>query len=98
MDHKIYNGDTEELTKTETKTKESNGKVIVLHNDDYNSFAHVEKCLISLCEHSPEQAAQCAMIVHYRGKCDVKRGDESTLKKIYLKMKAELLTVTLEEN
>lgn len=91
-------GDTEEVVEPKEKQKTNNGKVIILHNDDYNSFQHVEKCLISLCEHSPQQAAQCAMIVHYRGKCDVKRGDESTLKKIYFKMKAELLTVTLEEN
>jgi ATP-dependent Clp protease adaptor protein ClpS len=98
MGNKFYSGDTEELTEKKSETKESNGKVIILHNDDYNSFNHVEKCLVSLCDHSSQQASQCAMIVHYRGKCDVKRGDEKTLKKIYLKMKAELLTVTFEEN
>lgn len=90
-------GDTEELVEPKEKEKTSSGKVIILHNDDFNTFQHVEKCLISLCNHSPSQAAQCAMIVHYRGKCDVKSGDDDKLKKIYLKMKAELLTVTLEE-
>lgn len=89
--------DTEELVETDTKSKSSKGKVIILHNDDYNSFDHVEKCLISICGHTSQQAAQCAMIVHYRGKCDIKRGDDNKLKRIYLKLKAELLTVTLEE-
>jgi len=90
--------DTKEKVESKTKEKTNSGKVIILHNDDYNSFQHVEKCLMSICGHSPEQAAQIAMIVHYRGKCDVKRGDEDKLKKIYLSLKAELLTVTMEDN
>jgi ATP-dependent Clp protease adaptor protein ClpS len=94
----ILAGDTEELVEVKTKEKTSKGKVIILHNDDFNTFDHVEKCLISLCGHTSEQAAQCALIVHHRGKCDIKRGDESKLKKIYLRLKAELLTVTLEDN
>ncbi|CAG7580271.1 MAG: ATP-dependent Clp protease adapter protein ClpS [uncultured marine phage] len=90
--------DTEELVESKTKEKTSKGKVIILHNDDFNTFEHVERCLMSICGHSSEQAAQCAMIVHYRGKCDIKRGDEDKLKRIYAKLKAELLSVTLEDN
>lgn len=90
--------DTEELVESKTKEKTSKGKVIILHNDDFNSFDHVEKCLMTICGHTSQQAAQCAMIVHYRGKCDIKRGDDDKLKRIYLKLKAELLTVSLEDN
>ena len=90
--------DTKEVVESETKEKTEKGKVIVLHNDDFNTFEHVEKCLMSICGHTSEQSAQCAMIVHYRGKCDIKRGDEDKLKKIYLTLKAELLSVTLEDN
>lgn len=86
----------EELTELEEKT--SSGKVLILHNDDWNTFQHVEKCLISICKHSPNQAAQVSLIVHYRGKCDIKKGDESKLKKMYNKLKAENLSVTIEEN
>ena len=47
---------------------------IVLHNDDVNTFYHVIDTLIYACEHTPEQAEQCAMLVHYKGKCTVKTG------------------------
>lgn len=47
---------------------------IILHNDDVNTFDHVIYSLVDICEHDPIQAEQCAMIVHYNGKCSVKRG------------------------
>ncbi|NOY48683.1 MAG: ATP-dependent Clp protease adaptor ClpS [Chlorobi bacterium] len=47
---------------------------IVLYNDDVNTFDHVIDTLIYACEHSPEQAEQCAIIVHHKGKCTVKTG------------------------
>ncbi len=53
---------------------------IVLYNDDVNTFDHVIDTLISACDHIPEQAEQCAIIVHYRGKCTVKTGDFDDLK------------------
>ena len=47
---------------------------IVLFNDDINTFDHVIDTLVYACEHTPEQAEQCAIIVHYKGKCTVKTG------------------------
>lgn len=47
---------------------------IVLYNDDVNTFDHVIDTLIYACEHTPEQAEQCSIIVHYKGKCTVKTG------------------------
>ncbi|OED47329.1 Clp protease ClpS [Flavobacteriaceae bacterium (ex Bugula neritina AB1)] len=47
---------------------------IVLYNDDVNTFDHVIETLIYTCEHTPVQAEQCAMLVHYKGKCTVKTG------------------------
>jgi len=35
--------------------------------------------LINVCEHTPEQAEQCSLIVHYKGKCTVKTGEYSFL-------------------
>ncbi|MEM1339938.1 MAG: ATP-dependent Clp protease adaptor ClpS [Bacteroidota bacterium] len=53
---------------------------IVLYNDDVNTFDHVITTLIDVCEHTPEQAEQCSLIVHYRGKCTVKTGEYDDLK------------------
>ncbi|WP_375325140.1 ATP-dependent Clp protease adaptor ClpS [Flagellimonas sp. GZD32] len=53
---------------------------IVLFNDDVNTFDHVIETLINVCEHTPEQAEQCSLIVHYNGKCTVKTGEYDVLK------------------
>tara|TARA_B100001093_G_scaffold135681_1_gene128213 strand:- start:498 stop:773 length:276 start_codon:yes stop_codon:yes gene_type:complete len=53
---------------------------IILYNDDFNTFDHVIETLISVCDHSSVQAEQCALIVHYKGKCSVKSGTLIDLK------------------
>ena len=53
---------------------------IVLFNDDVNTFDHVIDTLIYACEHTAEQAEQCALHVHYKGKCTVKTGEYDDLK------------------
>ena len=64
----------------EVAEKESNLNEIVLYNDDVNTFDHVINSLIFACEHTPEQAEQCSIIVHYKGKCTVKTGEFNELK------------------
>ena len=53
---------------------------IVLFNDDVKTFDHVIDTLIRVCQHSSEQAEQCAILVHYKGKCTVKTGSFEELK------------------
>ena len=53
---------------------------IVLFNDDVNTFDHVIDTLIRVCQHTAEQAEQCAILVHYKGKCTVKTGHFDELK------------------
>jgi len=55
-------------------------KEIILYNDDVNTFDHVIETLMYACDHTPEQAEQCSLIVHYNGKCTVKTGPYSDLK------------------
>jgi ATP-dependent Clp protease adaptor protein ClpS len=55
-------------------TLEQSLNEIVLYNDDVNTFDHVIDTLIYACEHDPEQAEQCAILVHYKGRCTVKTG------------------------
>jgi ATP-dependent Clp protease adaptor protein ClpS len=87
-------------TKSETKVDEilSQPFTLLLHNDDYNSFEHVIECLMKICKHSYEQASQCAYIVHFKGKCDVKRGTKEIVTKMYEQLKSKGLSVTMEEN
>ena len=68
---------------------------IVLHNDDVNTFDHVIRCLVRICDQSPEQAEQCAYIVHYHGKCVVKTGAFEDLKPRCLLLLEEGLSAEL---
>ena len=53
---------------------------IVVYNDDVNTFDHVIDTLIRVCKHDDLQAEQCAILVHYKGKCTVKTGSLEELK------------------
>jgi ATP-dependent Clp protease adaptor protein ClpS len=55
-------------------------KDLIVFNDDYNTFEHVISTLIKVCKHSAEQAEQCTIIIHYKGKCAVKTGSFNELK------------------
>ena len=48
---------------------------LIIWNDEVNSFDWVIETLKSVCGHSNEQAEQCAMIIHTKGKYAVKEGD-----------------------
>ncbi len=52
---------------------------LILYNDDVNTFEHVIKSLVEVCGHDEVQAEQCALIVHFKGKCDVKSGPVEVL-------------------
>jgi ATP-dependent Clp protease adaptor protein ClpS len=58
----------------ETKEKETEVNTLVVFNDDINTFDWVIDTLIKVCKHTPEQAEQCTLIIHYKGKCTVKEG------------------------
>ena len=72
---------TKEKVAEEVSVDESTGlnNEIVLYNDDVNTFDHVIETLITVCNHTAEQAEQCALLVHYKGKCTVKTGSYDEL-------------------
>ena len=86
--------------KTQSKAKEILSKPyrLDLHNGDFNSFDWVITCLMKVCGHEYEQANQCAHIVHFKGKCDVKYGDFETISTMKEKLQSSGLSVTMEEN
>jgi len=54
-------------------------KALFLINDDYNTFDHVIDCLVTICNHNPIQAEQCAVLVHYKGSCEIAIGKTEDL-------------------
>ncbi len=68
------------MTETDYATEEAviealvGQRDLIVFNDDFNTFDHVIDSLVKVCKHEVEQAVQCTYIVHYKGKCQVKRG------------------------
>ena len=71
-------------------------KTLILYNDDHNFFDFVIESLIKVCGHTEEQAEQCAMIVHFKGKCDVKHGDYEALSPMHKALTDRGLSATIE--
>ena len=75
-------------TYTNTKFKEESDTItateetctLIVWNDEVNTFDWVIETLMDVCNHTEEQAEQCSLIIHYKGKCAVKQGDYETLK------------------
>ncbi len=65
---------------------------LVLHNDDIHTFDYVIDSLIEICRHTLEQAEQCTMLVHFKGKCTVKTGSLDLLKPMHEKLLSRELT------
>lgn len=53
---------------------------LVVFNDEVNTFDHVAKILVKVCKHTQDQAEQCTLIIHFKGKCAVKKGTREILK------------------
>jgi len=68
-----------EVTKTEEEVdlleETTDMFQVVLYNDDVNTFDWVIECLVDICEHDELQAEQCALLVHFKGKASVKKGE-----------------------
>jgi len=69
---------------------------LILYNDDVNTFEFVIETLVDVCKHNPEQAEQCAMIAHMKGRCPVKNGAADVLIPLKSEMTNRGLIVTIE--
>ena len=78
-----------------TKELQEDLRELILFNDDVNTFDFVIETLVDVCQHDPLQAEQCAMVVHYKGKCSVKSGSFIELKPRQEEMTNRKLTVSI---
>ncbi len=71
---------TKELVETDVLTDIEDPCRLIMWNDEVNTFEWVIETLIDLCDHTQEQAEQCAWIIHTKGKYAVKNGSYDDLK------------------
>jgi len=86
------NPDSEDLTSFSSE----DGHIMVLHNDDVNTFMYVIDSLVEVCGHDPIQAEQCAFITHHQGACDIKKGEIASLQRMQSDLVNRGLLVTIE--
>ncbi len=72
--------ETLEETRIDVLTDFEKSYQIIVWNDEVNTFEWVIETLIEVCKHTEEQAEQCAMLIHTRGKYAVKNGSYDDLK------------------
>ncbi|MDA3613220.1 ATP-dependent Clp protease adaptor ClpS [Polluticaenibacter yanchengensis] len=82
---------------TETLVEEENGYNIILWNDEVNTFEWVIASLVEICGHTEDQAEQCALLVHTKGKYAVKNGSFEKLKPQQEALIDRGINATLEE-
>ena len=91
----ILNHKEQESPELDLEVVSSRLHEIILYNDDVNTFDHVIRTLIEVCEHTPEQAEQCSLIVHYKGKCSVKSGTYDELEPKCIRLHAAGLSAEI---
>lgn len=72
--------DIEEEILTEDSINDEETRDLIVFNDDFNTFDHVIHTLVKVCKHDIHQAEQCTYLIHYKGKCSVKKGFYEELK------------------
>ncbi len=75
-----YNPSVKPGESREAQVMEEHFYSLIVWNDEVNTFEWVIETLIEVCHHSPEQAEQCAFLVHTKGKYAVKNGSYEMLK------------------
>lgn len=79
-----------------TRENKENLRWLILHNDDVNTFDYVIETLCEVVHHDEVQAEQCALITHYKGKCDIKKGPFEELKSLQESLLQRDLSVTID--
>ncbi len=90
-----FSYETQEEVELEAAIDES--FVLMLYNDDVNTFDHVIESLVEICGHDTVQAEQVAFLVHTKGKCDIKHGKFETLEKMCYKLLKRQLSAVIEQ-
>jgi ATP-dependent Clp protease adaptor protein ClpS len=88
---------SEEEDLSDLLVDDGNDCQLVVWNDEVNTFDWVIETLIEICGHTPEQAEQCAMFIHTKGKYAVKNGSYEILKPMRDSITERGIGATVEE-
>lgn len=92
-----YDFDVKEMQDVEVLDTTTFNCSLIVWNDEVNTFEWVIETLVKVCNHTEEQAEQCAYIIHFQGKYAVKNGDYDTLKPMQEAITERGINATIEE-
>lgn len=69
---------------------------LAVWNDDINTFDWVITSLMQICRHTAEQAEQCALFIHFKGKYAVKQGAFDKLRPMCTALLDRGISATIE--
>ncbi len=84
----------EEETEVTTRIDNIYEHRVILFNDDFNPFDHVEDCLMRICYKSEKEAKRIAMEAHNKGQAVCYEGSIEACETVAEKMGEEGLTVS----
>ncbi|MCA6441276.1 MAG: ATP-dependent Clp protease adaptor ClpS [Sediminibacterium sp.] len=87
-----------ELEETAILTDTHQAYSLIVWNDEVNTFEWVIQTLIEVCDHTEQQAEQCALFIHYKGKYPVKQGEYETLQQMCNAITNRGIGATVEVN
>jgi len=87
----------EELLLEEEITEVGKKAQIIVYNDDHNTFDWVIDCFVDILKHTPEQAEQCSLLIHFKGKASVKTATMNVLKPLKDALIDKGLSAVIEE-
>ena len=96
FDKQQHDLDTDSDVLTAPEEVEVEGKQLIVYNDDFNTFDHVIESLIKVCKHDSIQAEQCTFLIHYKGKCSVKKGSYEALEPMCTALLERGITAEIE--
>ncbi|MEO6070990.1 MAG: ATP-dependent Clp protease adaptor ClpS [Chitinophagaceae bacterium] len=92
----IPESDTAVLENTDTSVKTASPFHLIVWNDEVNTFDWVIETLMAVCNHSFEQAEQCALYIHFKGKYAVKQGSYDELEPMCTAITDRGISATVE--
>ena len=72
-------------------------KTLILLNDEFNAFDYVIETLVEVCSFNEQQAEQCTLIAHLKGKCALKKGSREELSPLKQQLADRKLSSVISE-
>lgn len=87
-----------DLKNKSSRAEKTHEAILILYNDDVNSFEHVIIQLQEIVKHSEQQATQCTFLAHFKGTAIIEKGSHAQLKTFKDRLAEKGITTIIESD